>query len=218
MRTVKIVIEVPCYPNIKDEVRLREEKELMTLIDKYKNGDLIIDFGCGTSYYTSSNAVGIDLDRELLSKADLEHKVLASYTHAPFREEMFDAVIMCHSLEHTNMPEKPLSEAYRILKPKGIIGISVPNMKGLHALFRLVFQDILKCIAPDHLTAFTPRRLKEYLHSSGFKIVKEAGDIVYFPLMKKFKMMKLGYFLTKIIPKFSNVYIVIARKIGDMKK
>jgi len=212
LRSIKVVITVPCYPNIKDDVRLHEEKTLMSLVDKHREGDLIVDFGCGTSYYTGSNAVGIDLDKELLSRADLAHKVLASYTHVPFRNEMFDAVVMCHSLEHTNFPEHPLNEAYRILKKDGIIGISVPNLRSVHAIFRLVFQGILKFIAPDHLTAFSPQRLKGFLEKCGFRLIDESGDIVYFPLMEKFKLKRLGLFLSKIFPKWSNVYIAIGKK------
>lgn len=215
MRTIKILVEVPCYPNIKDDVRLHEEDRLIQLIDKHKKGEMIIDLGCGTSYYSGSQATGIDLDKVLLKKADLQFKVSASYTHIPFKDESFDAVVMCHSLEHTNMPWIPLKEAWRILKPNGIIGVSVPNVKGLHAIWLLLSRGLTKaygCLAPDHLTAFTPQTLKKVLKESGFQIIDEGGDIVYFPLMKRLKLMRLGFWLAKHFPKWANVYILVGEK------
>lgn len=214
-RTIKVLVEVPCYPNIKDNVRQHEEKRLMNLIDKHRDGEFIIDLGCGTSYYTSSKATGIDLDIVLLKRADLQHRVLASYTHIPFKDESFDAVVMCHSLEHTNMPWTPLKEAWRILKPKGIIGVSVPNLRSLHAIWLLLYKGWLKaagCMAPDHLTAFTPQLLHKVFYECGFTPIDEAGDIVYFPAMKKLKIMKLGFWFAKHFPKWANVYILIGKK------
>jgi len=40
--------------------------------------------------------------------------------------ERIDAVIMAHVLEHTHSPKKYLGEAFRILKPGGILAITVP--------------------------------------------------------------------------------------------
>lgn len=216
VRLIRIAVEVPTFPNIKDEDRLREEGRLMGLISKHMEPEsLVVDLGCGTSYYTGHNAVGIDLDKEMLKRADLEHKILANYNYSPFKDESFGAVVMCHSLEHTNLPLRPLKEANRILKKRGIIGVSVPNIKALHAIWSLLWRGWLKGFGPyhsDHLTAFTPPILRKIFFETGFAVVDEGGDVVYFPLMKKFKVMKLGYWLADQFSKWANVYIIIGRK------
>ncbi len=214
---IKVVIYVPAFPNIKNEARLQEEKKLMNLVEKFANSDdaLVVDFGCGTSYYTGEKAVGIDLDHTLLKKARLKYKILADYKFCPLKNEVSDVVVMCHSLEHTNLPEEPLSEAYRILKKNGIIALSVPNQRSLHALWVLLYRSELKFVGPehpDHLTAFTPKLLRQALQKTGFKPIAESGDIVYFPLMEKLGLMKFGYWLADRIPTLANVYIVVAKK------
>lgn len=215
-RIIKTLVEIPTFQNIKDDVRMKEEERLMNLVRKHvKQDSSVVDLGCGTSYYTGFNAIGIDLDKEMLKRADLEHKILANYSYCPFKDESFDAVVMCHSLEHTNLPGKPLKEANRILKKGGIIGVSVPNLRGLHAVWTLLWRGWLKGVGPDHpdhLTAFTPQLLKRVFEESCFMSTEENGDIVYFPGMKRLKSMKLGYWLATHFPKWANVYIMIGRK------
>ena len=217
VRLIRITVEVPTFPNIKTEERLREERRLLGLTSKHMDpASLVIDLGCGTSYYTGHNAVGIDLDKEMLKRADLKHKILANYNYCPFKDESFGAVVMCHSLEHTNLPLRPLKEANRILKKDGVIGVSVPNLRGLHAIWSLLWRGWLKGIGPyhsDHLTAFTPQILRKILCKAGFTVVDEGGDVVYFPLMKRFELMKLGYWLAGHFPKWANVYIIIGKTI-----
>lgn len=216
MRLIQITVEVPTFPNVKTEERLREERRLVALISKHmESASLVIDLGCGTSYYTGHDAVGIDLDKEMLKRANLEHKILANYNYCPFKDESFGAVVMCHSLEHTNLPLRPLKEANRILKKDGIIGVSVPNLRGLHAIWSLLWRGWLKGVGPyhsDHLTAFTPQILRKIFHKACFTVADEGGDIVYIPLMKRFKLMKLGYWLANHFPKWTNVYIMIGRR------
>lgn len=209
----KIMIDVPAYPNIKDQPRIVEEHKLMKLIQKHVSSEsIIIDFGCGTSYYTEGYAIGIDLDRKLLRKAKVKHKILCDYHYAPFRNNVADAIVMCHSLEHTNMPSIPLKQAHRILKVGGVIGVSVPNAFGFRALYLLFFKQKLMTVAPDHLTSFTPKTLEALLRRCGFHVSARAGDILYIPFMERLGLMKLGYWLAGVFSHLSNVYVVLGKK------
>jgi len=215
-RIIKTLISIPTFQNVKNEARMKEEERIMMLVEKFSepNG-FVVDFGCGTSYYTGSNASGLDLDKEMLKKADLENKLLAHYSYVPLRNESFSMVVMCHSLEHINTPNQPLKEAYRILKKNGVIVISVPNLRSLQAIWNLLFHGILQGVGidhQDHLTAFTPKLLKRLLRECGFKPILESGDVVYFPLMKRLKLMRLGFWLAKHFPKWANVYILVGEK------
>ena len=196
-------------------------KSSKNLVQKYlKQDSLIVNLGRGTHFLQGLNAVGIDLDEQRLREANLGHKILADYNYCPFRSESFDAVIMCHSLEHTNFPKQVLKEANRILKKTGIIGISVPNLRGLYAIWVLLWHGLLKGIGPDypdHLTAFTPQLLKRILEESGFVLIDEGGNVASFPLMRKFKLINIGYWLAKYFPRLADSYIAIGRKVRNVK-
>lgn len=48
--------------------------------------------------------------------------------HLPFREEAVDVLAMTSTLEHLGCPERIAPEMYRVLKPGGIVFITVPNI------------------------------------------------------------------------------------------
>lgn len=213
-RMLKTIVEIPSFPNAKNKTRLKEEEQITQFTEKFlePNGS-VVDLGCGTSYYTNPKTSGLDLDIEMLKKADLAHKVLAHYCHIPFKDKNFSIVVMCHSLEHINHPNKPLEEAYRILRDKGKVIVSVPNLRGFFQLWRIIIRGIVQpCIGSDHLTAFTPKSLKQFFRECGFKPIKESGDIVYFPAMKRLGLMRLGFWLAKHFPTWANVYILVGEK------
>ena len=53
----------------------------------------------------------------------------------PYDSDLFDRVIICHTLEHVTDPEKMLIEIDRVLKKGGVLSISLPCDPGL--LWRL---------------------------------------------------------------------------------
>jgi len=214
MRSTKILIDVPVYPNHKTPSRLVEESKLLELFEKFvKEDPLVVDFGCGTSYYTGEKGVvGLDLDLNLLSRAEVEHKIRADFRHSPLRENLVDGIVMCHSLEHSNLPEVTLREVHRILKKGGVIVSSVPNISGFKSMYYLVFKQKLIVLGADHLTAFTPKIFYKCFEDTGFTVKEMSGDIVYFPFMKKLGLMKLGYWLGTWIPGLANVIMVAGVK------
>lgn len=80
--------------------------------------------------------------------------------------EGFDVVRFNHSLEHTHDPAAYLARARDLLKPGGLIVISVPNYDG--ATYGL-FPDAVE--APRHLFYFNPSSLSRHLEARGFEIV-----------------------------------------------
>lgn len=45
----------------------------------------------------------------------------------PFRDDCFDEVTICHTLEHLRRPYECLREAKRVLKRRGILKVLIPN-------------------------------------------------------------------------------------------
>ncbi len=106
-----------------------------------QENEKIIDLGCGTGYYlfllsslpVKLNLTGFDYDKEALSEAKnslpKNIKFLSGDLHRmPFKDNSFDKAIISEVLEHLENDVKALKEIYRILKPGGMLVISVPSI------------------------------------------------------------------------------------------
>lgn len=106
-----------------------------------QDDDVILDVPCGRGFYlnmlryaSGCTLVGAELDWEVLGKAqrNVGHLPDVSLHHAsiydlPYPDDTFDAVIMSEVLEHLVDDVLALREAYRVLKPGGVVAITVPN-------------------------------------------------------------------------------------------
>ena len=108
---------------------------------KLENGQQILDIGCGDGFYLHllSNLTfklkitGLDNDENALKSARSNlrgKKVILICDNAktlPFRSNTFDRVIASEVLEHIDNDIAALNEIKRVLKPEGIIVLSVPH-------------------------------------------------------------------------------------------
>ena len=62
-----------------------------------------------------------------------EVDIIADCTKLPFENNSIDGVLSLAVLEHVENPEDFIKEAYRVLKPGGIIITGVPFIQGFHA-------------------------------------------------------------------------------------
>ena len=112
-----------------------------------KSGSKVLDMGCGEGRHTISfnvfdnfNAFGFDISVNDLKKSrnklkDFDTTSLSSKCHfgatdihnLPFLDNTFDAVICSEVLEHIVSVSDALAELVRVLKPNGVLGISVPR-------------------------------------------------------------------------------------------
>lgn len=80
-----------------------------------------------------------------------------------------DAITMWHALEHVPDPVATLALARRLLRPGGVLYVSVPNLDSLQADIggtQWCYADI-----PRHLTHFSPEGLEARLQHAGFAAV-----------------------------------------------
>ncbi|OGH19943.1 MAG: hypothetical protein A3D74_00710 [Candidatus Levybacteria bacterium RIFCSPHIGHO2_02_FULL_37_13] len=133
---------------------------------KYARGKLV-DLGCGRMAYRGEfeNLVDkyIGVDNPKLSKlynADRKPDVIADIEkRLPFKDNSFDISLNFQVLEYITSPLPFLSEIYRILKPSGILILSVPFMYPLH--------DV-----PYDKYRYTANALKYILGKTGFSVLK----------------------------------------------
>ncbi len=113
-----------------------------------KGSELILDAGCGNGRHiwqvskaNPGTSVAMDLDMQSLQRARYMlgqmdgksetagswHLVSGSITRLPFENSLFDKVICSEVLEHIPDDHKALSELLRVLKPGGILAVSVPS-------------------------------------------------------------------------------------------
>ena len=79
----------------------------------------------------------------------------------------YDAVVFQHSLEHVAEPARDLATALELVRPGGLLIVSVPNFGSSQA--RRFTTDWFHLDLPRHRTHFTPRGLEILLRRSGFE-------------------------------------------------
>lgn len=105
-------------------------------------GARLLDFGCGNGANTVlfagdvDSIVGIDVEPERVDEAIAEAEKMGltnvSYLRydggrLPFEDASFDHVISFEVLEHTRDDAEAVAEIRRVLKPGGVLTMSVPN-------------------------------------------------------------------------------------------
>ncbi|MCX6624267.1 MAG: methyltransferase domain-containing protein [Acidobacteria bacterium] len=130
------------------EVLLRNEADMafrrraFRLLDwlELNDGEEVLDCGCGMGFYLMTMAAlralrltGIDGDEGRLRWARREcvpaHLLRTDVEHLPFADGRFDKILLSEVLEHLSDDAAGLRELWRVLRPGGILAISVPHAR-----------------------------------------------------------------------------------------
>ncbi|MEM9369778.1 MAG: class I SAM-dependent methyltransferase [Pseudomonadota bacterium] len=110
----------------------------------------ILDYGCGWGrmtrllpyYFESEGIYGVDVDPRLIESANsclptLTHDVIKSMGELPYRDASFDLIFANSVFSHLSEPSAvfTLGELARILKPGGVLLISVLQQKTLDSYY-----------------------------------------------------------------------------------
>jgi ubiquinone/menaquinone biosynthesis C-methylase UbiE len=162
---------------------------------KLKKGDRILDVGCGDGYYlhllsnigTPLKLAGTDFDKAGLTKARQNLGKNIPLYHAdlmkrlPFKTNTFDKIVMSEVAEHLPNDIRGLKEVRRVLKPDGILALTVPNHN--YPLFWDPINWLLEHFLGTHISSgffaglwnqherlYTPEEIKEVVEKAGFKV------------------------------------------------
>jgi len=156
------------YRGKKDLVRRLAEQSGVT------PGGRVLDLGCGTGTLFEflegwGQVTGLELSRDalILARSQSDVPVVRATTDAiPFRENSFSLIAVFDCLEHLREDQNALLQVRKLLRPDGVLIISVPAFR-----FLASWRDIQL----NHMRRYSRARLKNLVESSGFNI----DNIVY---------------------------------------
>lgn len=101
--------------------------------------------------------------------------------HLPYRDAVFDAVTCLDVVEHVLDPRHLLREVARVLRPRGVLVLTTPNIR-YYAFIQTLVRGRFPRTSSDpegydggHLHYFTFADVRDLLRASGFGAIEEFG-------------------------------------------
>ena len=184
----------------RNEADMAFKKRVQTIFEWVAPTDdkLILDMPCGRGFYlnmfryvSQCKLIGAELDWDVIRKAqrnvaDLPDIALnnCNIYALPYAENTFDAVILSEILEHIDDDVAGLKEIYRVLKPGGVVAVTVPNAdypfwwdpinKTLEFLFkRPIRHGTFAGIWANHVRLYRRDQLRDAVLGAGFILEEE---------------------------------------------
>lgn len=195
----------------RNEADMAFKKRVATIFEWIdpQEDDLILDMPCGRGFYlnmfryvSGCRLVGAELDADVIEKArrNVGHLPGIALNRAniyalPYASNTFDSAILSEVLEHLDDDVGGLKEVLRVVKPGGVVAITVPNAnypfwwdpinKTLEALFNTHIQHgVFAGIWANHVRLYTRDQLRESVLAAGFEVEEERAFTHYcFPFI-----------------------------------
>lgn len=197
------------------------------MLDMLQYHNHVLDVGCWDGYIMqkildkkkAQHTTGIDNSKpaiEMCHKKKLSAKLVKSVDQKlPFDNNQFDAIIAGEIIEHLYDVNTFLKEVYRILKPKGQLIITTPNLVSIGSRLTLLLGKIPWMIENElggknsgHIRYFTFDVLENLLKRHNFRVVEKNVDIIHLG----HQLYTSTDFITKTFPTLGRVIIISAIK------
>lgn len=184
----------------RNEADMAFKKRVQTIFEWIPPHDdaRILDCACGRGFYLNMyryvsrcKLAGLELEADIIRKAKQNVGHLPDITltrgniyHLPFPDNYFDGVILSEILEHIDDDVAGLREVWRVLKPGGVVAITVPNAnypflwdplnKTLETVLHTKIQrGPLAGIWANHVRLYERDDLRKAVQRAGFEIEAE---------------------------------------------
>jgi SAM-dependent methyltransferase len=164
--------------------------ELLAVLAAHSRpGERWLDVGCGDGRTAGvwlagrgTEYVGVDVSSTAVAQArelGLDARVIDDASQLPFEDDTFAGVIAVEVLEHLFEPQRAVAEFRRVLRPGGVLFVSLPNVAYWRRRLELLLIGRFDPLGDDrsaaepwrdpHIRFFSPKTLERMLRSEGFE-------------------------------------------------
>ncbi len=154
------------------------------LQERFAGRPSILDIGCGSGAFLARALVngwktyGVEISPELAKEANLaigKASVFIGDIHqAAYPDDFFDVVTIWDALAYVGNPYEDLAECQRILKPHGVIGLRVRNVR-FQKVVRAVYDRFIQVAARMEIKNPSVFNNFSYSRESMIALLKKAG-------------------------------------------
>ena len=150
---------------------VRPTKRFIQTLNYIKDGDKVIDLGCGVGTmtkmikekYPACEVWGVDISEIVIEDNRKEHSGIQYYPGyignlSFLPKDYFDLVFCGEVIEHIDNPQEAFTDAYRILKPGGKLIITTPIEDHVYS--------------EEHVWEFTREDLEKLYKDNNFKNIE----------------------------------------------
>lgn len=221
----------------------REKAAMATIRGLHLDDAKVLDVGCGDGFFLGdlsavmpdgANFYGVDYSEDQINKAKGNYPFHFSTCNLeagmPFPDGEFDVLYAGEVIEHLLNPDLFFSEAFRVLKARGHLVLSTPNLNSWinRLLFLFGYQPLfMECSTKSsvygygfmkrfkkqdwpvgHVRLFNRRSLTDALNDNGFRILTLEGAVFEFMPPS----LKLVDQLAAVMPGIASDLVVLAQK------
>ena len=207
--------------------------EIIKRLNQKYNFKKALDVGCADGSFAAKlkkdfgfDCYGIDISEGAIKLAcDSGIKATQHNLEKPlsYPDNFFDLISACETIEHIYDTDFFISELARVLKPKGILILTTPNLVSLVNRVKILL-GAYPAFVPEyrigkeeagHIRAYTIPVLQRQLSEHGLRIVVKSSPNITFPMDNKFvpkPLKKAAIRLGDVFPTIGSHMIVAAEK------
>ncbi len=165
------------------EVHRQRNMRLLRLLQPYRRLNTLLEVGCAAGFFLKVadeegwRTTGVEIMEPAVAYArqSLGLEVHAgTLADADLSAAGFDAVVMIETVEHLLDPAQTLQVAYELLRPEGVMLVTVPNY---NSVMRHLLGTAWSVLSPaEHLYYFTETTLGQLLRKVGFRQVRAVWE------------------------------------------